>query len=144
MNLVYPEVDPAGVEGDLPPLANHSTRALQSNRGKRRRDTHHAPFEAFAANAAKMAAAVCVDSSSRELANMSETLKNLRAAGADARFTVAVELKLEQLLMPPAGAPMSSGNNEASGTAAEALPRPVPRDDDAALDAGGVKAESFL
>ena len=46
--------------------------------------------------------------------------------------------------MPPAGAPMASGNNEASGTAAEALPRPVPRDDDAALDADGVEAESFL
>ena len=39
-----------------------------------------------------MAAAVCVDSSSRELANLSETLKNLRAAGADARFIIAVEL----------------------------------------------------
>lgn len=144
MDLVCPEVGPAGVEGDLPPLSSHATRASPTNRGKRRRDASQPHFEAFVANAAKMAAAVCVDSSSRELVNLSETLKNLRAAGADPRFIAAVEHKLEQLLMPPAQAPVTPGNDGASGSTCEAPPAPAALVDDAPLDLEEGEAEGFF
>ncbi|OSX73489.1 hypothetical protein BU14_0342s0009 [Porphyra umbilicalis] len=89
LELVSPEVGPAGVEGDIPPLAGHTTRTQPSNRGNRKREADIGEMERFAANAEKMATAVCKDADSRELANLSETLKNLRAAGADPRFIAA-------------------------------------------------------
>lgn len=56
MDFECPEMGPAWVEGDLPPLASHATHESPTNRGKRRSDASQIQFEAFAANAAQMAA----------------------------------------------------------------------------------------
>lgn len=75
-----------------------------------------------------------MDSSSRKLANLSETLKNLRAAGAEPRSTGAVEHKLRRRLVPPPGALVTPGSKGASGSAGEAEPAPAAVVDDASLD----------
>jgi len=117
LKLVSPEVGPAGVKGEIPPLAGHTTSTQPSNRGKRKREADIGEMERFAASAEKMATAVCKDADSRELANLSETLKNLRAAGADPRFIAAVEKKLERLLLPLAENAISPSREGAFGRA---------------------------
>lgn len=110
VDLVCPESGRAGVEGSLSALASHATRASPTKRVKRRREASQSQFEAFGARSAKMATGACVDSSSRELVHLAETLKILRPAGADTRFLAAVVRKLEQLLAPPPEAPVTCGD----------------------------------
>jgi len=117
LELVSPEVGPAGVEGDIARLAGHTTHTQPSNRGKRKREADIGEMERFAANAENMATAVCKDADSRALANLSETLKIFRAAGADPRFIAAVEKKLERLLLPLAEDAISPSREGASGRA---------------------------
>ena len=147
LELVSPEVGPAGVEGDIPPLAGHTTRTQPSNRGKRKREADIGEMERFAANAEKMATAVCKDADSRELANLSETLKNLRAAGADPRFIAAVEKKLERLLLPLAEDAISPSREGASGRAVGGASSPTGSPPAASttrgsIDLGGSESES--
>ena len=95
LELVSPEVGPAGVEGDIPPLQGHATRTQPSNRGKRKREADLGQMERFVANAEKMATAVRKDADSRELSSLSETLRNLRTGRAHPLVIAAVEKKLE-------------------------------------------------
>jgi len=125
LERVSPEVGPAGVGGDIPPLAGHTTRSQPSNRGQRKREADIGEMERFAANAEKMATAVYKDADSRELANVSETLSNLRAASADPRFIAAVEKKLERLLLPLAEDAISPSREGASGRAVGGTASPM-------------------
>jgi len=104
-------------------------------------------MERFAANAEKMATAVCKDADSRELANLSETLKNLRATGADPRFIAAVEKKLERLLLPLAEDAISRSGEGASGRAVGGASSPTGSPPAAStthgsIDLGGSESES--
>ena len=102
LKLASPDIGSAGVEGDLPPQAGQGTRALSTTRGKRRRLDDSGTFATLAANSTTMADAIVKQTSFGELATLSETLKNLRAADAHPRFIEAVEQKLDRILFPAA------------------------------------------
>ena len=102
LKLASPDIGSAGVEGDLPPQVGQATRALPTNRGKRRRVDDSGTFATLAANSTTMADAIVKQTSFGELATLSETLKNLRAADAHPRFIEAVERKLDRILFPAA------------------------------------------
>jgi len=147
LELVSPKVGPVGVEGDIAPLVGHTTCTKPSNRGKRKREADIGEMEPFTANAEKMASAVCKDADSRELANLSETLKNLRAAGTNPRFIAAVEKKLERLLLPLAEDAISPIREGASGRAVggASLPTgspPAASTTRGSIDLGGSESES--
>jgi len=122
LKLASPDIGSAGVEGDLPPPAGQGTHALCTNRGKRRRVDDSGTFATLAANSTNMADAIAMQTSFYELATLSETLKNLRAADDDTRFIEAVEKKLDRILFPaaehdePAGA--GQGGSSVGSTAA--------------------------
>lgn len=84
-----------------------------------------------------------MDSSSRELADLSETLKNLRIAGAEPRFIAAMEHKLGRCLVPPPGAPVTPGREGASWSEGETSPAPAALVDDASLDLEEGETEGF-
>jgi len=102
LNLVSPDVGTAGVEGDIPPQKGQETRTLSTNRIKRRRMNDGSTLATLAANSTTLAEAISKQASCGELATLSETLKNLRAADAHPRFIAAVERKLDHILFPAA------------------------------------------
>ena len=109
LKLASPDIGIAGVEGDLPPQVGQATRALPTNRGKRRRVDDNGSFATLAANSTTMADAIVKQTSFGELATLSETLKNLRAADAHPRFIQAVERKLDSILFPAAEKDVPAG-----------------------------------
>jgi len=109
LKLASPDIGSAGVEGDLPPQVGQATRALPTNRGKRRRVDDSGTFATLAANSTTMADAIVKQTSFGELATLSETLKNLRAADAHPRFIEAVERKLDRILFPAAEKDVPAG-----------------------------------
>jgi len=117
LKLASPDIGSAGVEGDLPPQAGQGTRALSTTRGKRRRVDDSGTFATLAANSTTMADAIVKQTSFGELATLSETLKNLRAADAHPRFIEAVEQKLDRILFPAAeqDEPAGVGQGGSSG-----------------------------
>jgi len=117
LKLTSPDIGSAGVEGDLPPQAGQGTRALSTTRGKRRRVDDSGTFATLAANSTTMADAIVKQTSFGELATLSETLKNLRAADAHPRFIEAVEQKLDRILFPAAeqDEPAGVGQGGSSG-----------------------------
>jgi len=102
LKLASPDIGSAGVEGDLPRQVGQGTRALSTNRGKRERVDDSGTFATLTANSTTMADAIVKQTSVGELAILSETLKNIKAADVHPRFIEAVERKLDRILFPAA------------------------------------------
>jgi len=109
LKLASPDIGSAGMEGDLPPHVGQGTRALSTNRGKRRPVDDSGTFATLAANSTTMADEIMKQTSYGELATLSETLKNLRAADAHPKFIEAVERKLDRILFPAAEKDVPAG-----------------------------------
>jgi len=102
LKLASPDIGSAGVESDLPRQVGQGTRALSTNSGKRRRVDDSGTFATLTENSTTMADSIVKQTSVGELATLSETLKNLRAADVHPRFIEAVERKLDRILFPAA------------------------------------------
>lgn len=121
LKLVSPDIGSAGVERDEPTPPGQGTRALATNCGKRRRLDDDSAMASLAAKSAALTEAITKQAGFGEPATLSETLKNLRAAIADPRFTAAVERKLESELFPTGETAACAAVPEPDGSSAASL-----------------------
>lgn len=119
LELMNPEVGPAGVEGDVPGL---TTVGAATSRAKRRRPVE-AGIQSLIDSSASIAASAAKQARLAELVALSTTLKNAQDAGLPSGIVLALTTRLESALQ-------SSVGQEPLETAAE--PEPV-----AAVGGGG-------
>lgn len=99
LELINPEVGPAGVEGDEPGLP---TAAAPTSRGKRKRPLG-AGFQALVDSSASIAASAAKHARLAELVALSTTLKNAQDAGLPPGIVSALTTRLESALQSSAG-----------------------------------------
>ena len=118
LELINPEVGPAGVEGDEPGLR---TSSLPANRGKRRRVLQPG-FKALVDSSASIAASAEKHARLAEQVALSTTLKNARDADFPDKLITAIKTQFEDALRSNAGSP-SGASRDRQGSTAAAGPR---------------------
>jgi len=118
LELINPEVGPAGVEGDEPGLR---TSSLPANRDKRRRVLQPG-FQALVDSSASLAESAEKKERLAELVTLSTTLKNARDAVFPDELITAIKTQFEDALRSSAGSP-SGASRERQGSTAATGPR---------------------
>lgn len=115
LELANPEVGPVGVEGDDALENVTGTRAMSTNRGKRKRDAAELAFQSLVESSASMAASAAKHTRCAEMVSLSATLKNLRECQAAPALIAIVEKQLEDALSPRATTRAVSTGDKTSG-----------------------------